>query len=59
MKGVFWNSRGLRGMAKPNFLSDLSNDRDLDFISLLETHKRNFIDVDLNSYCGGREYHCQ
>jgi hypothetical protein len=46
-------------MAKPNFLSDLSNDHDLDFISLLETHKRNFIDADLNCYCGGREYHCQ
>jgi hypothetical protein len=54
MKGVLWNSRGLRDMAKPNFLSDISNDHDLDFIYLLETHKRNFTDADLNSYCGGR-----
>lgn len=59
MKGIFWNSRGLRDLAKPNFLCDLSNDYDLDFIALLETHKRNFTDVDLNSYCGGREYHWQ
>jgi hypothetical protein len=41
-------------MAKPNFLSDISNDHDLDFIYLLKTYKRNFTDADLNSYCGGR-----
>ena len=32
MRGVFWNSRGLRDLAKINFLRDLSLEKDLDFL---------------------------
>ena len=56
MRGVFWNSRGLRDLAKINFLRDLSLEKDLDFIALLETHKGNYTHDKLNDFCGGREF---
>jgi len=56
MKGIFWNSRGLRDLAKPRFLHDVSIEHDLDFIALLETLKKRYSEVDLNSYCGGRDF---
>jgi hypothetical protein len=57
MKGIFWNSRGLRDLAKINFLRDTSIENDLDFIDLLETHRRDFTNVMLlEEYCGGKEF---
>ena len=43
-------------MAKINFLRDLSLEKDLDFIALLETHKGNYTHDMLNDFCGGREF---
>ena len=34
MKGVFWNCRGLRDLAKHTFLHDVAEDNRLDFIAL-------------------------
>ena len=56
MRGIFWNSRGLRDLAKRNFLHDLSLEKNLDFIALLETYRRDFSDELLNSFCGNREF---
>ena len=56
MKGIFWNSRGLRDLAKFRFLSDLSKEKNLDFIALLETGRKNFIDTELNNICGGKNF---
>ena len=56
MRGIFWNSRGLRDLAKRNFLDDLSLEKNLDFIALLETHRRDFSDELLNTFCGNREF---
>jgi hypothetical protein len=52
----FWNSRGLRDLAKRNFLHDLSVEKGLDFIAILETHKRDFSDEILKSFCADREF---
>lgn len=42
MRDIFWNSRGLRDLAKRRFLADASRDYKLDFIALLETGRDNF-----------------
>ena len=42
MKGLFWNSRGLRDLAKSNFLNDTSQENHLDFIAILETRRDDF-----------------
>jgi hypothetical protein len=56
MKGVFWNSRGLHDLAKPNFLSDLVNEHDLNFVALLETQRKKFTEMDFSSFCGSRDF---
>jgi hypothetical protein len=52
MKGLFWNNRVLRDLAKYKFLYDTSCDIQLDFIALLE----NFSAVDLDHFCGGKDF---
>ena len=52
MKGIFWNNRGLRDLAKINFLRGIAVEKDLDFIALLETHKRDFTEDMLDDFCG-------
>ena len=56
MRGIFWNSRGLRDLAKTKFLSNTSRDQGLDFIALLETGKKDFTQAKLDRYCGGRNF---
>jgi hypothetical protein len=56
MKGIFWNSRGLRDLAKPRFLFDASNDHNLDFIALLETHRKGYSKAELSTFCGSRGF---
>lgn len=55
MKGIFWNSRGLRDLAKFRFLSDITKEQKLDFIALLETCKRDFSNACLKNICGGKD----
>jgi hypothetical protein len=59
MKGIFWNSIGLRDLAKPRFLFDASNDHNLDFIALLETHRKGYFEAELSTFCGSREFSWQ
>ena len=42
MRGIFWNSRGLKDLAKRRFLADASIEHQLDFIALSETGRDNF-----------------
>ena len=60
MRGIFWNSRGLRDLAKRRFLVDASIDLKLDFIALSETCRDNFSPQFLNTLPGGVEFdwHC-
>jgi len=43
MNEIFWNSRGLHDLAKTKFLSNAAREQGLDFIALLETGKKDFI----------------
>jgi hypothetical protein len=54
MKGIFWNSRGLSDLAKSRFLADTSKERNLDFIALLETCKKDFSQPTLDNFSGGK-----
>ena len=56
MKGIFWNSRGLRDLAKTKFLSNTTREQGLDFIALLETGKKDFTQAKLDRYCGGKNF---
>ena len=60
MKGIFWNSRGLKDSAKRRFLAYASIDYKLDFIALLETGRDNFSPQFLSTLSGGLEFdwHC-
>ena len=42
MKGIFWNSRGLKDLAKRRFLAETSLEQKLDFVALSETGRDNF-----------------
>ena len=42
MREIFWNSRGLKDLAKRRFLADASIEHRLDFIALSETGRDNF-----------------
>jgi hypothetical protein len=56
MKGIFWNSRGLRDLAKFRYLAELSRERKLDFIALSETGKKDFAQNTLAHICGGQNF---
>jgi len=53
MKGVFWNSRGLKDLAKHKFLADLVMDEQINFIALSETGRDDFPDHILKNLCAG------
>jgi exonuclease III len=56
MKGLFWNSNGLRDQAKPRFLFDVTRENQLDFIAILETKRKYFIPQELGHFCANK-YH--
>ena len=60
MKGIFWNSRGLKDLAKRRFLAEASLEHRLDFIALSETGRDNFAPQFLNTLSGGVDFdwHC-
>ena len=61
MKGIFWNCNGLGDPKKIRFLSDTAREKDLDFIALSESGKRDCPPNFLKNLCGGKEYlwHCK
>jgi hypothetical protein len=60
MKGVFWNCNGFTDPKKYRFLSDLTKEKNLDFIALSKTGTTNFPQSTLNNICAGRDFlwHC-
>ena len=42
MRGIFWNSRGLKDLAKRRFLAEAALEQRLDFVALSETGRDNF-----------------
>ena len=42
MRGIFWNSRGLKDLAKRRFLAETALEQKLDFVALSETGRDNF-----------------
>ena len=56
MKGIFWNCRGLRDLAKHTFLHDVAGDNKLDFIALSETNKISFSTQCLENFCAGVDF---
>ena len=52
MKGVFWNNKGLKDLAKIKFLADIAKEQNLDFIALLGTGKKDFSPTGLNGQIG-------
>ena len=53
MRGIFWNSRGLKDLAKRRFLADASLEHHLDFIALSETGRGNLTPQFLSTLSGG------
>ena len=59
MRGIFWNSRGLKDLAKRRFLADASLEHHLNFIALSETGRDNFTPNFLALYQGvDFDWHC-
>ena len=60
MKGIFWNCKRFADTKKYRFLSDLTKEKNLDFIALSETSRVNFPQSTLNNICAGRDFlwHC-
>jgi exonuclease III len=56
MKGIFWNSNGLRDQAKTRFLFDLTKEQQLDFIALLETKKSDYTTPELSHLCTNKTF---
>jgi hypothetical protein len=56
MKGVFWNCRSQRDLAKHTFLHNVARDNNLDFIALLETNKNSFLTQCLENFCAGADF---
>ena len=56
MKGIFWNCRGLRDLAKHTFLHDVAEDKRLDFIALSETNRNRFSTQCLKNFCAGIDF---
>jgi exonuclease III len=60
MKGIFWNCNGFADGKKYRFLSELTKEKNLDFIALSETGRANFPQTTLNNICAGKDFlwHC-
>ena len=60
MRGIFWNSRGLKDLAKRRFLAEAALEQRLDFVALSETGRDNFAPQFLSSLVGGIDFdwHC-
>ncbi|CAN6182020.1 unnamed protein product [Urochloa humidicola] len=56
MKGIFWNCRGLRDLAKHSFLHDTTQQNQLDFIALSETNRKDFSTTWLENFSAGADF---
>jgi exonuclease III len=56
MKGIFWNSNGLRDQVKPRFLFDSVKEYMLDFLAVLETTRLDFNANELSHFCANQNF---
>jgi exonuclease III len=56
MKGMFWNSNGLRDQAKFRFLFDTTKENQLDFVAIMETKRNNFTVSELAHFHANKNY---
>jgi hypothetical protein len=56
MKGIYWNTNGLRDMQKLKHISDLTKEHNLIFIALLETGRSEFMPSFLKNISARRDY---
>jgi exonuclease III len=54
MKGIYWNTNGLKDPKKHKFISDLTKEHNLNFIALSKIGRSNFTPKFLKSLCAGR-----
>jgi hypothetical protein len=61
MKGIFWNSDGFKDPVKHKFVSDLTKEQNLSFITISETVCKSSTDPFLRNLCGGKNFlwHCK
>jgi len=61
MKGIFWNCNGLGDPKKHRFVSDLVREKELGFVALSETGRRDYSPNFLKNLCGGKDFlwHCK
>jgi hypothetical protein len=56
MKGIFWNTNGMRDQAKPRFLYDSVKEYQLDFIAIPETKRSDFNTSELTHFCANKNF---
>jgi hypothetical protein len=56
MRGLIWNSEGIRDTGKHLFISETIREQKLDFITLLETGRSNFSSSFLRYLAGGQDF---
>jgi exonuclease III len=56
MKGIYWNTNGLRDPQKLKHVSYLTKEHNLNFIALSETGRSEFMPSFLKNLCAGRDY---
>jgi hypothetical protein len=56
MKGIFWNSDGLKDLTKHRFVHETIVEHKLDFYTILEMGRDNFSTPFLNNTSGGQDF---
>jgi hypothetical protein len=56
MKGIFWNTGGLKDPQKLKHISNLTKEHNLNFIALPEIGRTKFMPSFLKNLCAGRDY---
>jgi hypothetical protein len=56
MRGLFWNSNGLRDQVKPRFLFDSTREHKLDFIAIIESKRKYVNPQELAHLCANKNF---
>lgn len=56
MIGIFWNNDRFRDPNKHRFVSNLTKEHNLSFISISETRRRSFTNLFVKNLCSGKNY---
>jgi hypothetical protein len=56
MRGIFWNGNEFKDPKKHKFVSDLTKENNLNFITILEIARSDFTTIFLKNLCAGKDY---